>query len=151
MLQKDDAKRREVIAFGRPINWDSEGQFGAIRFGPDKSKEFPSIPLGTIRSLQREGYIDPEYSHNGAPPAGELVQWCDKIKSRYLEWQLVISLIGHMTRGSKDGGREGQVALTGFIIRSHDDIPDGVQRAFVQTFDPDIISIDAGKLRAEWR
>lgn len=147
MTQTNRSREHERIAFGRPIDWDNEARYGTVFFGPEKAKQFPSLPVGTAVTLLETGYLDPDYRHNDAPPASVLVEWASRVRHRFKERQMEIGLIGYMVSPERDDSRTG---LTGISMRSPKPLPDGIQREIAREFDPDLFQVDDFTVQIEW-
>jgi hypothetical protein len=143
----DYSREREEIAFGRPIDWERESQYGTVFFGPDKSHQFPPLPIGNVHTLLENGYIDPEYRHNDAPRADRLLEWTKSVQKEYRDEQFEIGLIGYFVSPKRPDSR---VALTGISIRSAGPIPERLQRKAVREFSPDILIVDNFEIQIRW-
>lgn len=138
---------REEIAFGRPVEWATEADYGAVFFGPEKSRPFPPLPVGNAESLLENGYLDPGYRHNEAPPAGELVEWARSVQTRYRDHQFEVGLVGYVVSPEREDSR---VALEGVSIRSPGPIPEALRREVAKRFSPDLLSVDDHELQLRW-
>lgn len=145
--QQTHQREREEIAFGRPIDWEREAQYGTVYFGPDKSHQFPPLPIGTVQTLLENGYIDPTYRHNDAPRAGRLVEWASDVQQRYKAEQFEIGLIGYFVSPERPDSR---AALTGVFIRSPGPIPQSLKADVAREFSPDILVVDDFEIQVRW-
>jgi hypothetical protein len=143
----DYSRDREEIAFGRPIDWKREAQYGTVYFGPDKAHQFPPLPIGTIQTLLENGYLDPTYRHNDAPPATRLIEWARDVQRRYREEQFEIGLIGYFVSPERPDSR---AALTGIFIRSPGPIPQALKADVAREFSPDILIVDDFEIQVRW-
>lgn len=139
MRERDSSQRRERVAFGRPIDWENEGRLGTVFFGPKKGDQFPPLPIGNVRDLLEEGYLDGDARHNEAPPAEDLVEWVERIRDKYCSTQVEIGLIGYMVGPVREDSR---VRLTGVSIRSPGSLPRQLKRDVARKYDPDLLSIN---------
>ena len=150
MSKIDQPKReskREQIAFGREINWEKEGDLGTIFFGPDTADQFPPIPIGTMETLLKDGYIDPHHRHNNAPSASCLTNWADSIQQRFKSEQLRIGLVGYMVSPFREDSR---ISLTGVSIRSSGPMPEEIKCEAAREFNPDLIVVDDFDVKFLW-
>ena len=147
MSGRDSSRRRERIAFGRPIDWENEGRLGTIFFGPEKGDQFPPLPIGNVRDLFEEGYLDGDARHNEAPPAEDLVKWAEMIRDKYSSTQLEIGLIGYMVGPVREDSR---VRLTGVSIRSPGSLPRQLKHDVASRFDPDLLSVNDVHIDLLW-
>lgn len=143
----EDARAREELAFGRPIEWASEAEYGAVFFGPEKSRQFPPLPVGNAETLLENGLLDPEYRHNDAPPAAELIEWARSVQTRYRDHQFEVGLIGYLVSPERDDAR---IAFEGVAIRSPGPIPTALRREVAKRFSPDLLSIDDFAVEMIW-
>lgn len=146
-LGADDDREREVMAFGRPIEWAAEAEYGAVFFGPEKSRQFPPLPVGNAASLLEAGHVDPEYRHNDAPPAAELVEWARSVQTRHRDHQLEVGLIGYVVSPEREDAR---IAFEGVSIRSPGPVPETLRREVAKRFSPDLLSIDDFTVELVW-
>lgn len=144
--QKSD-RRREQLAFGRDIDWANEGKLGTVFFGPNKGDEFPPLPVGNVKDLFTEGFLDTEARHNESPPAKDLTEWAQTIKERYSQFQLEVGLIGYMVGPHR---KDSRIRLNGVSIRAPGELPNQLKREVVQEFDPDLLSINDYHLEMIW-
>lgn len=143
-----DAHRdREEIAFGRPVEWATEAEYGAVFFGPEKSRTFPPLPVGNAESLLENGHLDPGYRHNDAPPAGELVEWARSVVTRYRDHQFEVGLIGYMVGPDREDAR---IALEGVSIRSPGPVPAELRREVAKRSSPDLLAVDDHEVQLRW-
>lgn len=138
---------RELLAFNRQIDWEREARVGTIFFGVEKSRQFPPLDVGTIRSLAEHDHIDLEASHNDSPPAGELLEFAKYVIDEYREYQLEVCLVGYMV--SPDRG-DSRVRLEGISIRSPGPIPDDLKSEVVRRFTPDLLTVDDFTIQMQW-
>lgn len=138
---------REIIAFGRPIEWEDEGLLGTVFFGPNKRRQFPPLPVGNIKTLIDEGYLEPTYQHNNAPTAEELIEFVETLQGEYASLQFEIGLVGYMTSPDRSDSR---IALEGFSIRSPGPIPEEVKRKITKRFSPDLLTVDDFYIEVKW-
>jgi hypothetical protein len=143
----EDDRQRERIAFGRRIDWESEARLGTVFFGPEKSRQFPPLPVGTAKSLLERGYVDAGARHNEAPPAGELVEWAESVQTRFKAHQFEVGLIGYMVSPHRSDAR---VALEGVSVRSPGPIPTGLKREVAKRFDPALLTVDDFYVELRW-
>lgn len=138
---------RELIAFNRRIDWEREAQFGTVFFGVEKSRQFPPLDVGTIRSLAEHDYIRLDESHNDAPPAGELLEFAKYVIDEYRDYQFEVGLIGYMVSPDRADSR---VRLEGVAIRSPGPIPDELKSEVVERFTPDMLTVDDFVIQIQW-
>lgn len=143
----DDDREREVLAFGRPVEWATEAEYGAVFFGPEKSRQFPPLPVGNAASLLEAGHVDPEYRHNDAPAAAELAEWARSVQTRHRDLQLEVGLIGYVVSPERNDTR---IAFEGVSIRSPGPIPEALRREVAKRFSPDMLSIDDFSVEIIW-
>lgn len=141
------SREREEIAFGRPVDWAREAQYGTVYFGPEKPHPFPPLPIGTVQTLLENGYIDPNYRHNDAPRAVRLIKWASSVQQEYKQEQFEIGLIGYFVSPERPDSR---VALTGIFIRSPGPIPESLKAKVAQDFSPDILVVDDFEIQIRW-
>lgn len=147
MTGQRPSQRRELLAFGRPIEWSHEGQLGTVFFGPEKGNEFPPLPIGNVKDLIEEEFLDPTARHNDAPPAGDLVEWAQTIRDEYEEFQLEVALIGYMVGPHREDAR---IRLNGVSIRSPGALPAELKRDVVREFDPELLSVNDIHIEIIW-
>lgn len=147
MTDGDGGYHREYLAFGRRIDWESEGQLGTVYFGPNPSADFPPLPIGTVTDLIDEGFLDPEDGHNKAPPAKEILAWARSIRDEFRSYQLEIGLTGYMVAPDRADSR---IQLNGVSIQSQGPVPEGVKRKSTRRFAPDLISVDESHIALIW-
>lgn len=143
----EDDRDRERIAFGRPIDWATEADFGTVFFGPEKSRQFPPLPVGTAEALLENGHVDAGGRHNAAPPAGELLEWAGGVQTRFKAHQFEVGLIGYMVGPDRPDAR---VAFEGVSIRSPGPIPTALKREVAKRFDPDLLTVDDFYVELVW-
>lgn len=143
----DPDRTREELAFGRPVEWGAEADYGAVFFGPEKSHPFPPLPVGNAESLLENGYLDPGYRHNDAPPAGELIEWARSVQTRYRDHQFEVGLIGYMVSPEREDAR---VALEGVSVRSPGPVPEDLRREVAKRFSPDLLEVDDHAVVLRW-
>lgn len=147
MADKKQSRRRERLAFGRPIDWGTEGKLGTVFFGTKKGDEFPPLPVGNVKRLIEEGFLDRDARHNEAPPAGRLVDWADYIRDKYRAFQFEIGLVGYMVGPHRDDAR---IRLNGVSISSQGPLPRRLKREGAREFDPDFLSANTYHLDILW-
>lgn len=140
-------RERERIAFGRLVDWETESQFGTVFFGPEKSRQFPPLPVGNAQSLLERGYVDDRGRHNEAPPAGTLIEWAESVQTRYKPYQFEVGMIGYMVSPHRSDTR---VAFEGVSIRSPGPIPTELKREVGKRFDPDLLTVDDFYIELVW-
>lgn len=146
-LEGNRDRERELIAFGREIDWESEAQFGTVFFGPEKSRQFPPLPIGNAESLHENGYIDAQDRHNDAPPAGELIKWAKSIQMRYKAYQFEVGLVGYMVDPERPDTR---ISFEGVSIRSAGPIPEELKREVAKRFNPELLTVDDFYIELLW-
>lgn len=146
-MPAETPREREEIAFGRFINWDSEGLLGTVFFGPGSHATFPSLPPTYVEELIRAGYLDPRSQHNDAPPAERLVNWAKNIQQDYIEHQLEVGVIGYMVSPYRSDSR---IRLTGVSIISPGPIPDALKQEAGRRFEPDELQVDDFEIVLKW-
>jgi hypothetical protein len=147
MTDEEAEYRREYLAFGRRIDWKSEGQLGTVHFGSNPSDEFPPLPIGTVTDLIDDGFLDPEDGHNEAPPAKELLAWARSIRDEFYSYQFEIGLTGYMVAPDRTDSR---IQLNGVSIQSQGPLPEGLKRKSARRFDPDLVSVDESDIALIW-
>lgn len=147
MGDRQQSQSRELLAFGRPIDWENEGKLGTVFFGTKKGDEFPPLPIGNAKDLMREGFLDREARHNDAPPAGELVDWAERIRDKYRSSQIEIGLIGYMVGPHRQDSR---IRLNGVAIRSPGPLPEPLKKEGASELDPDLLSVNTHHLEILW-
>lgn len=142
----DDTSDRELIAFGRRIDWETEAPEGTVRFGPETSRDFDSISTTTVNRLLEFGYLDPTNRHNDAPTVEELLEFLRMIQVEYGN-EVQVGLSGFMTAPDREDSR---IRLDGFVIFGDTGLPSGVQGAVHRRFSPDGISVTDTYLYFWW-
>lgn len=143
----DDARRAEQVAFGRTVDWETEADHGAVFFGPEKSRQFPPLPVGNAADLLEAGLLDAQHRHNDAPPSAELVEWARSVGRRYRAYQFEIGLIGYVVGPAREDSR---VAFEGVSIRSAGPIPGDLKGEVAARFDPDLLVVDDFRIELLW-
>ncbi|WP_436936561.1 hypothetical protein [Halovenus marina] len=144
---KTKDRELEQIAFGKSINWEEESKYGTIFFGPEMTRTFPPMNVGTAETLLEKGYIDTEYSHNNAPNSARLVSWAGKVQHEYKSYDLRVGMIGYMVSPDRPDSR---LAFTGVTIDSPTNIPESLKREVGREFTPDLIAVDDFNIEVRW-
>lgn len=147
MTDGEGEYRREYLAFGRRIDWESEGQLGTVYFGSKPSDDFPPLSIGTVTDLIDEGFLDPEDRHNEAPPAKDLLAWARSIRDEFHSSRIEIGLTGYMVA---PGRADSRIQLNGASIRSRGPLPEGLKGKSTRRFDPDLVSVDESHMALIW-
>lgn len=147
MSDTEARREREHLAFGRVIDWEREGLFGTVFFGPSKHRDFPPLPVGNIRALIEAGYLDPDSAHNEAPHAGELVEWAEDVQDEYRDYQFEIGLIGYLVDPSRPDSR---IRLEGVSIQSPGPIPESLKQDAAARFHADTLRVDDFDIVLMW-
>jgi len=140
-------REREQIAFDRLIDWEAESKYGTIFFGPEKSRQFPPLPVGYAESLLESGHVDPDHQHNNAPRSMSLVEWARSVQTGFREYQFEVGMVGYMVSPERADSR---VAFEGVVIRSPGPIPEELKREVAKEFNPDMMSVDDFTIFIRW-
>lgn len=87
--------QREIIVFGRAVDWDEEAGGGIVPL---------DIDVDTAQELVDEGYLDPSSRQNESPTAAEMIELVDTHGG---------VLHGYMVSPHRDDAR---ITLTSFTV-----------------------------------